>query len=86
MVYPRALFLAPHFLTYLSDPFFFTDMLEIARYVDDNSPFSTSKDTVSIAKKFEEDSKTLLKWVGNNAVKPNPEKFHLLQNCNDENI
>ena len=44
------------------------------------------KDTDSVIKKLEEDSKSLLNWVGNNALKANPGKFHLLLNCTDETI
>ena len=61
-------------------------MSEIAIYADDNSPYTARKDPDSVIKKLEEDSKILLKWVGNNALKPNPEKFHHLLNCNDKNI
>ena len=72
------------FNIYLSDLFFITATLNIASYADDNSPYTTMKDTDSVIKKLEEDSEILLNLGGNNALKPNPEKFHLLLNCTDE--
>ena len=34
--------------------------------------------------KLENDSKTLLEWFGNNSLKANPDKFHLILSNSDE--
>ena len=74
------------FNIYLSDLFLFTYDSNIANYADDNSPYACKKDIESVINRIEEDSKILLKWVANNALKANPDKFHLLLSHPDEAI
>ena len=74
------------FNIYLSDLFLFTYDSNIANYADDNSPYACNKDIESVISRIEEDSKILLKWVANNALKANPDKFHLLLSHPDEAI
>ena len=45
-----------------------------------------SKDIESVISKIQDDSKNLLKWVANNVLKANPDKFHLLLSQPDESI
>ena len=74
------------FNIYLSDLFLFTSNSEIANYADDNSPYAFKQDIESVIKKLEEDSQSLIEWVNNNALRANPDKFHLLLSSSDENI
>ena len=71
------------FNIYLSDLFLFNKNSEIVNYADDNSPFACENDIESVMSKLEDDSKILLNWVSNNALKANPDKFHLLLNSTD---
>ena len=66
------------FNIYLSDLFFFLDS-DIAIHADDNTPYATSKD-------IESDSIILFQWIGNNALKTNPDKSHLLLNSKDNHL
>ena len=66
------------FNIYLSDLFLFTLDSDIANYADDNSPYACKRDMESVISKLEEDSIILLNWVESNAMKANPNKFHLL--------
>ena len=74
------------FNIYLSDLFLFITNTDIANYADDNSPYACKGDIESVITKLENDSRTLIEWVSNNALKANPDKFHLLLNSDDKNI
>ena len=74
------------FNIYLSDLFLFTPDSEIVNYADDNSPYACKLDNKSVICKLEEDSKILLNWIANNAMKANPDKFHLLLSKSDEKM
>ena len=74
------------FNIYLSDLFLFTSNSEIANYADGNSPYVFKQDIESVITKFEEDSQSLIEWVNKNALRANPDKFHLLSSSSDENI
>ena len=66
------------FNIYLNDLFLFCDNIDIANFADDNSPYSCSKDIGSVLLRLQNDSEVLLKWISNNGLKANPDKFHLL--------
>ena len=74
------------FNIYLSDLFLFITDGDMANYADDNSPYAFKEDIESVIIKLENDSRILLEWVSNNALKANPDKFHLLLNSDDNNI
>ena len=58
----------------------------MANYADDNSAYACKKDIHTVIKQLEEDSRILLEWVGNNVLKANPDKFHLLPSSVDEKL
>ena len=58
----------------------------IVNYADDNSPYATSKDTKSVINHLENEAKSLLQWLQNNAFKANPDKSHLLLNSTDTSL
>ena len=74
------------FNIYLIDLFFFTKGSDIVNYADDNTPFTCKDDINSVIEQLEKDSKTLLNWFSNNALKANPDKFHLLLSDTNEDI
>ena len=84
---PQGSILGPMlFNIYLSDLFLFAPKSNIANYADDNSPYACKKDINSVITQLEEDSNLLLQWCSNNALKANPEKFHLILSNMDETL
>ena len=55
----------------------------MANYTDDNSPYACENDIGSVISQLEGDSKTPSECVANNALKANPDKFHLLLSESD---
>ena len=74
------------FNVYLSDYFLFIEESYVANYADNNSAYACKKDIHTVIKQLEEDSRILLEWVGNNVLKADPDKFHLLLSSVDENL
>ena len=74
------------FNIYLCDLFNSLDDRTIVNYADDDTPFSTAHDINSIIKKIESNSIKLFQWLGNNVVKANPEKSHLLLSNKHNNL
>ena len=75
----------PLFNIYSNDLFLFIILdianyadLDIANYADDNSPFACGKNIPSVISQLETDASALLKWISNNGLKANADKFHLL--------
>ena len=59
-------------------------VLFIANYADDNSPFSIDKTIPAVISNLEIESTTLLKWISDNGLRANPDKFHVL--LSDKNM
>ena len=84
---PQGSILGPMlFNIYLSDLFMFIPNSNIANYADDNSPYACKKDINSVISQLEEDSNLLLTWFSNNALKANPDKFHIILSSTDETL
>ena len=56
--------------------------MDIANYADDNTPYVTANDIDSLIASLEEASKPLFTWFGNNLMKNNADKCHLLVSSN----
>ena len=50
----------------------------MANYADDNSPFTFGETIPQVISQLETEVNTVLKWVNNNGLKANPDKFHLV--------
>ena len=70
------------FNIYLADLFLFIEDSGIANYADDNTPYALGENINSVISQLEEDCIKLFQWFGNNVLKANPGKSHLLlSNC-----
>ena len=72
------------FNIYLSDLFLLLEHTNIASYADDTTPYICNNNLDLVIAKLEEDSSLLIKWINNNHMKANPDKFHILLTGNDE--
>ena len=70
---------------FLTDLFFIIKNIDIASYVDDNTPYIAADNIDDLVKSLEEVSTTLFPWFDNNLLKNNPGVCHLLISSN-ENI
>ena len=61
-------------------------IVSYASYADDNNPYTCRNKPHLEVEKFKDDSNIIFKWVSDNALKANPDKFHLLLNSNDDEI
>ena len=66
------------FNIFLADLFFILSDVDIARYVDDNTPHITADDINDVIASSEKTSKAFFKWFENNLLKSNTDKCHLL--------
>ena len=58
--------------------------IDIASYVDDNTPYTTGNSIENVIEKLENAAKTLFQWFSDNQMKTNPDKCHFLCNTNSE--
>ena len=68
---------------FLEGLFFLLNKFDVANYADDNMPYTSSSDVNGLLKSLEEAAKELFKWFGDNLMKRDPGKFHLLVSTND---
>ena len=83
---PQGSILGPPLFNIYSNDLFLFLILDIANYADDNSPFACGKSIPSVISQLETDASTLLKWIGNNGLKANPDKFHLLLSDKNQDL
>ena len=74
------------FNIYLSDLFLFLEEINIASYADDTTTYIYNNNLDLVIVKLEEDSSLLIKWINNNHMKGNPDKFQILLTGNDETL
>ena len=72
------------FIIFLADLFFIVNSMEIANYVDDNTPYVTANDMDSLIASLEEVSKSLFTWFDNDLMKSNADKCHHLVSSNEK--
>lgn len=72
------------FNIYLADLFIIIPDMEFASYADDNTPYSSGNSIEEVISSLEAKSNNLFEWFGNNYMKANPSKCHLLLSiCNN---
>ena len=62
--------------------FYFLGDYEIANYADDTTPYSAQRNHQFVIEELEKSSAILFKWLGNNFMKVNTDKSHLLLSGN----
>ena len=62
--------------------FYFLEDYEISNYADDTTPYSAQRNHQFVIKELEKSFAILFKWLGNNFMKVNPDKSHLLLSRN----
>ena len=73
------------FNIYICDIFMTIENQDFASYADDTTPFVTGNTLDDAKYLIEGVSKKLFKWFSNNQLKANPNKYHLILNCDDIN-
>ena len=66
------------FNIFLCNLFLFLHDIPVANYADDNTPYCTGLKVSDVLIKLENAAETLLQWLKDNIIKPNPDKYHLL--------
>ena len=61
---------------------YFLEVYEIANYVDNTTPYSAQRNYQFVIEELEKSSAILFKWLGNNFMKVNTDKSHLLLSGN----
>ena len=80
----RSIFGPLLFSIFLCDLFLIIENIDIASYVDDNTPYTTGNSIEEVIQKLENAAKTLFQWFSDNQMKANPNKCHLLCSSNSE--
>ena len=63
--------------------FFILNGVDIANYVDDNTPYVITDNINGVIASLEKASKALFEWFDSNLLKTNAEKCHLLVSSSD---
>ena len=71
------------FNIFLADLFFILNDVDIASYVDDNTPYVIADDINGVITSLEKASKVLFEWFENNLLKSNANKCDLLISSSD---
>ena len=71
------------FNIFLADLFFILNDVDIASYVDDNTPYVIADDINGVITSLEKASKALFEWFENNLLKSNAKKCDLLVSSSD---
>ena len=71
------------FIILLIDLFFIIEDTDIAKYVDDNTPYVIADNIDGVIKSLEEASEILFKWFNDNLMRINADKCHLLVSTNN---
>ena len=72
------------FNIYICDLFFFVEEDNVTSYADDTTPYSNSKNVVTVLENIETKGKEVFNWFSMNYLKANPGKSHLLLTSRDE--
>ena len=71
------------FNAFSADLLFILNGADIASYADDNTIYVIADDINGVTTSLEKASKALFEWFGNNLLKNNAEKSHLLVSSSD---
>ena len=72
------------FNIFLADLFLVLKVVDIAKFADDNTPFTSANNIDDLIDSLEKASSSLFKWFKDNLSKGNPDKYHLLVSTNEK--
>ena len=72
------------FNIYMNDIFWLTSDVSIANYADDTTPYAIKENTQQLITILEQNTEKILEWYGDNYMKSNNDKCHLLITSNSE--
>ena len=72
------------FNIYMNDIFWFTPDINIANYADDTTPYTIENNIKQLIKILEQNTEKIKDWYGDNYMKSNDDKCHLLITSTEE--
>ena len=74
------------FNIYINGIFLFLTNSNMSNYADDNTPYACENNIENVLNQLQNDSDILMNYFKNNYFKGNPDKFHMLLSCSNNDL